>query len=340
MANEVRMWEVGNDDSLAEIRASKLTLEERIEDWIKRDISVLQPDLLVIGEQVKTDYGKFIDLLCMDSEGGLVIVELKRGMTPREVTAQALDYASWVKELGAQKVNEIASAFLKDGKTLETAFLAKFDADLPEVINDHHSMKIVASEIDDSTERIIRYLSEAGVDINAVQFHIFQSEGGREFLARTFTVALDAAEVNTKRGSTTKRTKPSKTIADRVKECANQDEIEFFQPAIDQGQRTNSRGDCLAFPSSGTIRWYVVPRRDFATVLQKGRFSGDEEYWQKNLSKAALTLRRNDNDLKFRLFEKRDFDFFNQTLAKGVSGFDWRPKTSMEADDEDTEDLK
>jgi hypothetical protein len=36
---------------------------------------------------------------------------------------------------------------------------------------------VVASEIDDSTERIIHYLSETyGVDINAVRFQFFQAE--------------------------------------------------------------------------------------------------------------------------------------------------------------------
>ncbi len=78
------------DDNLKEISRTKLNREERIEKWIKGDIALLAPDLLVIGQQVPTAYGKFIDLLCMDDEGGLVIVELKRDKTPREVTAQAL----------------------------------------------------------------------------------------------------------------------------------------------------------------------------------------------------------------------------------------------------------
>ncbi len=48
MAEEVRLWQV-EDDSLKEISGTKLNLEERIEKWIQRDISVLDPNLLVIG---------------------------------------------------------------------------------------------------------------------------------------------------------------------------------------------------------------------------------------------------------------------------------------------------
>ncbi len=35
----------------------------------------------------------FSDLLGLDKDGNIVIVELKRGKTPREVVAQLLEYA-------------------------------------------------------------------------------------------------------------------------------------------------------------------------------------------------------------------------------------------------------
>ena len=62
---------------------------------------------------VETAFGTFIDLLCMDCEGNLVIVELKRDETPRDVVAQALDYGSWVKDLEAEKIREIAANYFK-----------------------------------------------------------------------------------------------------------------------------------------------------------------------------------------------------------------------------------
>jgi hypothetical protein len=208
MAEQVRIWQVDKPDALTEIKRSKLDLEERIEKWIMSDVSLLSSDLLVIGEQVPTASGNFIDLLCIDRSGNLVVVELKRDKTPREVTAQALDYASWVKDLDTEEIEAIAAKHLKD-QSLEDAYLAKFGGKYPDVINEHHAMLVVASEIDDSTERIIRYLSEThGVDINAVRFQFFKSGDGREFLVRTFTVAPQEIEQNTKRRGS-KRTVPS-----------------------------------------------------------------------------------------------------------------------------------
>jgi hypothetical protein len=149
----------------------------------------------------------FIDLLCIDSSGSLVIVELKRDRTPREVTAQALNYASWVKDLDAEEIDAIATRHLK-GSTLRTAFQTKFSTELPEVINEHHAMRIVASEIDDSTERIIRYLAETyGVDINAVRFQFFRKDD-HQFLVRTFTVAPEIVEQSAT--SRDKRTRPTR----------------------------------------------------------------------------------------------------------------------------------
>jgi hypothetical protein len=203
MPEEVRLWQV-EQDNLTEIRVAKLNREERIETWIRRDISILDARLLVIGQQVETAFGQFIDLLCIDSSGGVVVVELKRDKTPREVTAQALDYASWIKSLNADQIEKLADDHLKDiEETLESAFRKKFDSELPDVLNEHHSLVIVASEIDDSTERIIRYLSEEGIAINAARFGFYQTRDGREFISRTFTVAPEEAEKSTAKGKRT-----------------------------------------------------------------------------------------------------------------------------------------
>ena len=188
MPEDIRIWEIREGDTLREIRKDKLNLEERIENWLEEDISILSDDLLVIGRQVETDFGGVIDLLCLAGNGDVVIVELKRDKTPREITAQTLDYASWVKDLSNDKVTEIANNYLKEKGQLEEAFQRKFNAELPEAINERHKMLIVASEIDSSSERIIKYLSDShGVGINAATFSYFRDDG-REFLARVFLI--------------------------------------------------------------------------------------------------------------------------------------------------------
>ena len=196
MGEEIRIWQVSENDHLSEINRQKLDLEDRLEQWLVEDISILSSSFLIIGSQVETDYGKYIDLLCIDSNGDLVVVELKRHKTSREVTAQALDYASWVKELTHERIVNLANVyFAKKSTNFEKAFQQKFGIEIPEILNDSHAMLIVASEIDESTERIIRYLSGSfGVNINVAQFQYFKKQNGEEFVARFFLIEQSEVE--------------------------------------------------------------------------------------------------------------------------------------------------
>lgn len=207
MAEEIKIWQVENGKRLTEINRSKLDFEERLENWLHEDISILSAELLIIGRQVETDYGKYIDLLCINSNGDLVIVELKKDKTPREVTAQVLDYASWVKDLSHEKILNLANLHLaKKNTNLEEIFLQKFGQELPEVLNESHSMLIVASEIDESTERIIKYLSDTyGVNINVASFQYFKSQNEQEFIARVFLIEQSEVEQKAKTKISSKR---------------------------------------------------------------------------------------------------------------------------------------
>ena len=72
-------------------------------------------------------------------------------------------------------------------KPLADAFRERFSTAIPENINSNHRMLVVASELDDSSERIVQYLSSVcSLDINVVFFTCFQHNGvelvGRSWL--------------------------------------------------------------------------------------------------------------------------------------------------------------
>lgn len=208
MAEDIRIWEITGGKSLNEIKKSKLDLESRLEEWIKEEISIVSHDLVIIGNQIETEYGGVIDLLCLDSRGDVVIIELKKDKTPRDITAQVLDYASWVKDLSNERITEIANAYLGEKGPLENAFKEKFGEEIPEILNESHKMLVVASDIDSSTERIINYLSDTyGVGINAISFQYFKDESGKEYLARAFLI--EPSEVDRKLSS---KRKPPLTL--------------------------------------------------------------------------------------------------------------------------------
>ena len=201
MSFNMVLWENKNG-KLVELPKRRLDQEERLEEWIAKDVALLGLDVLVIGRQVRTPYSGRIDLLAIDQQGNLVVLELKRDRTPREVIAQILDYASWVADLLPPDVTAIALEYLK--KPLPTAFHEQFGTDLPEVVNNDHRLVIVASELDDSSERIVQYLaSRHSLNINVVFFTCF-GEAGKELVGRAWL--LDPEEVEER--SEARRTTP------------------------------------------------------------------------------------------------------------------------------------
>jgi hypothetical protein len=179
----------GNE--LVPIGRGTLAAEKNLEDWIVNDPRLVGVDILTIGRQVTTESGGRIDILGIDSEGDLVIVELKRNRTPREVVAQVLDYGSWIVSLNTKEVYELASRWLS--VDFRKAFIERFGGPLPDVLNGNHSMVIVATELDPSSKRIIEYLAEHhGVSINTVFFSVFE-EAGQTLIATDWL--MDQAQV-------------------------------------------------------------------------------------------------------------------------------------------------
>jgi len=139
-------------------------------------------DLMLIGRQVATPGGATIDMLAVDAKANLVLLVLRRDKPPRELLAQTLDYASWVGSLSYSQIDEITKGFT--GQPLENAFRDHFGAALPETVNARHSMLVLASDSDASSERIVRYLAEQHkVPIQVLLVAIFKTASG-EFLAR------------------------------------------------------------------------------------------------------------------------------------------------------------
>lgn len=240
MPVEVGLWRLG--DRPEKLMLSIPKTESVLESALENDLSILDGGLMLIGRQLPTSYGKFIDMLAMNAAGELVVIELKRARTPREVVAQILDYASWVEKLSYEEIANIYS-IRNPGRKLEEAFDDAFGISLPEQINQSHELIIVASELDPSTERIIDYLSDNyGVPINAVFFRFFRDEG-RDYLARTWLIDPKDAE--------------RKVSQSKVKKGSEPWNGRDFYVSLGEGEHRNWE-DCrkYGFVSGGQGKWY------------------------------------------------------------------------------------
>lgn len=195
MPIENAVWKIG--ERPIRLKETALKDEKSLERMILADPTILSEGWMLIGNQVKTVHGGFIDLLAIDENQSLVVIELKKNKTPREVVAQALDYASWAQKQKAHDLSRIYQNLAGEhAKNLSESYKERFGNDLDEEeLNQSHQIVIVAAELDASTERIVDYLNGRDVPINVLFFKVFQ-DGEQQYLSRTWL--LDPIEVESK----------------------------------------------------------------------------------------------------------------------------------------------
>ena len=188
MTLEVGLWRA-DGSGLTRLVPSGVALERDLEDYIEADPMLLGERLLIIGRQVPTGHGGFVDLLAVDADGAVHVLELKRDKTPRDVVAQTLDYGSWVAGLDRTEIVEVFERH-RPGVAFDEAFADFFGVDsAQEEVNASQVFTIVAASVDPATERIVRFLNESHrVPVNVVFFRHFH-DNGASYLARTWLVS-------------------------------------------------------------------------------------------------------------------------------------------------------
>ena len=187
------IWSIDTDPQ--PLSVIRLPSEAFLEQMIINRPDILSGQWMLIGQQEHTGFGGRIDLLAIAPDASLVLIELKRDRSPREVVAQALDYAAWVDTLTTDRIVQIYQRYSKGGD-LSKAFKAKFGEDLDEdTLNQSHQIILVAASLDDSTERIITYLNARDIAINVIFFQVFQS-GQQQFLSRAWLIDPGETQAN------------------------------------------------------------------------------------------------------------------------------------------------
>ena len=112
MSGEPQLFRVDpqsrESERIEEVDFARLGLKERrdIQEWVAANPGILGEDLLVIGKEFsgfdRTD--ERLDLLAVDSDGKLVVIELKRDDTGANAHWQAIKYASYLRRATAEQI--------------------------------------------------------------------------------------------------------------------------------------------------------------------------------------------------------------------------------------------
>ena len=124
MSDEPQLYRVEPEsrqsDRIEEVDFAQLGLRERrdIQEWVAANPGILGDDLLIIGKEFsgfdRTD--ERLDLLAVDSNGKLVVIELKRDDTGTDAHWQAIKYASYFQRATADVIVGMAASYWEESQ--------------------------------------------------------------------------------------------------------------------------------------------------------------------------------------------------------------------------------
>ncbi len=125
----------------------ELNLEERrhLQEWIAAEPSSLGEELLIIQKEFDgfADTKERLDLLAIDKQGCLVIIENKLDDSGRDVTWQAIKYASYCSSLSKNEIIQIFQKYLGTSAVAEEVISEFIDKPIEEIeLNPDNSQRI------------------------------------------------------------------------------------------------------------------------------------------------------------------------------------------------------
>ncbi len=203
---DIKLWELGGTQAKPLGLNSRLESEGFFEDTLVKNPNLLIDGVTLVGRQTPTEGGP-LDLLGVDSDGRLIVFELKRGKLSRDAVAQIIDYASYLDSLDldalADRISERSGAHDIDK-------IENFQEWYSEGFGTLESLKplrmfLVGLGADDRTERMVRFLAQnSGMDISLLTFHAFDYDG-KTILAKQ--VEVEAAKEPARSSRRRRRTK-------------------------------------------------------------------------------------------------------------------------------------
>lgn len=202
-----------SDGVLEGTNKKSVDYEKDFENWLENSPHVLFEDdfttVMWIGRQVTATNDKYVrypDLLGINANGDLVIVELKKGKTPREVVAQILEYAAWSSNLNYKDLNTMAIKYYENDSQFEsmelyeifnTIFYPDNNDDVEIKFNTSQKLFIIAEEITATVKEVVKYLNRVGgLDIICIEYDVYKTETG-DFFIGTEKIE-DSKEVSSK----------------------------------------------------------------------------------------------------------------------------------------------
>lgn len=181
-------------NKLDEYDFTSLDVKERcdIEEWVANDTQILGETLLIIQKEFngfdKTNERP--DLIGLDKEGNIVIIELKRDDSGKDVNWQAIKYASYCSTLTTENIIDMYLSYLENkkdisnpDKDLASGEIAKFlNIPVEELnLNSKQRIILVATKYRKEVLATVMWLLDNDIDIKCVSIQPYMDKAKGSF---------------------------------------------------------------------------------------------------------------------------------------------------------------
>lgn len=176
---------------------------QHLEPWIISNTELLGEDLLVITNQL-TGFDKTkerTDVLALDTQGRLVVIEIKRDRSGDKQDLQALRYASYCSVLGIDEILKLYIAYsarsglvLTEDEALQNLHRHACDGSLDAIDNSRLRIVLVAASFQaELISTCLWMIKTYEMDIKCIQLVPYEI-GGKIYFANSVLIPLPEAE--------------------------------------------------------------------------------------------------------------------------------------------------
>ena len=172
MSSEPQLFRIDPEnrqsDRMQEVDFARLGLLERqhIQEWVAANPGILGDDLLIIGKEFSgfDRTNERLDLLAVDSNGTLVIVELKRDDTGVDAHWQAIKYASYLHSATAEVIVRMVAGYWNESEAdAATRLLQHLDADDLNGLNKDQRIILASHRFAPEVTSAVLWLNQKGL---------------------------------------------------------------------------------------------------------------------------------------------------------------------------------
>ena len=223
-------------------KEQKLKERQHLQEWIDKNPEVLGEELLVIQKEFDgfSDTHERLDLLALDKGGKLVVIENKLDDSGRDVTWQAIKYASYCSSMTQEEIVSVFAKYLNGTEeNAKEKILSFFDKeDMEDIdLNPENSQRIifVAANFRKEVTSSALWLRNFGIDICCIKVSPYMYNG-KVMVEFDQIIPIKEAEEYTIKIAEKKKVESQK--AENKKRSEN-GRLEFWQQFVEYNKQKN-----------------------------------------------------------------------------------------------------